>query len=709
MGNIINNLQYIADDVSNVYEAGIRDGKSQSINREQEVAQTWVWPNSEEDLEQWVEEYGYLYQTGNSVLDAFKDSIEYIETDIYEDKVNLKQTLEWIKGITDSTKNTVDTFFQGEGIEETLDTLIEIQTKLKELVEMDSTLDGIIDEHTTNKANKVVNATENHFAGLSRDGDLIDSGKNADDFATADHNHDNVYKRLQNAVTETGDVDKTLKISQNAQGVITAEAVDIAIDHEQVTDFDTAVQDIANGMDFANNDTVNAIAGRVDTLETNSATKAELENKPGSKVEIDGTARGEVFNITNTNFNHAISNWSQASGKSTSAGSYVFNITGIEAPAGATTIQFTLDAVTTPAELRLAQISDEKEYKLMVPYTNDKGKEVKGDEVSWDISDGIGNHEAKGTIDTIEGTKVTVKLYSAIGAEIILPTGEEDYAYFKVLNKPFCGTTVYGTAAHAEGYQTKANAVGAHAEGYTTIAGGKYSHAEGYGTLAGYCAHAEGMGTKAINQRAHAEGESTLANAYNAHAEGMKTEASGKQAHAEGENNKALVDNSHAEGSGNKVSGISGHAEGQINTVTGEAAHAENRGNYAHGNYSHAGGLYSVINENAEGAFVHGQYCYASYPYTTAFGKCNQPGEQYLFMIGNGVDNNNRKNAFTVNTDGTATVQTNPKNDMDVATKNYVDTQINNALSSMTLISPNGTRYLLSVDDNGELYLNKEV
>ena len=43
------------------------------------------------------------------------------------------------------------------------------------------------------KADKVENATNGNFAGLDANGNLVDSGKNANSFATADHNHDNDY------------------------------------------------------------------------------------------------------------------------------------------------------------------------------------------------------------------------------------------------------------------------------------------------------------------------------------------------------------------------------------------------------------------------------------------------------------------------------------------------------------------------------------
>lgn len=52
------------------------------------------------------------------------------------------------------------------------------------------------------------------------------------------------YKTIQDAVAETGAANKTLKISQDTNGVISATPVDIAITHDQVTDFETSVKGI---------------------------------------------------------------------------------------------------------------------------------------------------------------------------------------------------------------------------------------------------------------------------------------------------------------------------------------------------------------------------------------------------------------------------------------------------------------------------------
>ena len=83
-------------------------------------------------------------------------------------------------------------------------------------------------------------------------------------------------------------------------------------------------------------------------------------------------------------------------------------------------------------------------------------------------------------------------------------------------------------------------------EGEGSIAEGTAAHAEGYWTKAsGAYAHAEGNGSKASNTAAHAEGDSTEASGAYAHAEGWTTIARGKAGHCEGANSeiKAITSN----------------------------------------------------------------------------------------------------------------------------------------------------------------------
>lgn len=142
------------------------------------------------------------------------------------------------------------------------------------------------DDHTHNdKADKVTGAVAGNFAGLDANGNLTDSGSKASDFAVAGHNHDDayaekghnhdtVYKKLQTAVSETGAADKTLTISQNANGEIKATPVDIAITSAQVTDFESEVTAVVNGLGITTdgiadlNTRLGTAEGEIDALQT---------------------------------------------------------------------------------------------------------------------------------------------------------------------------------------------------------------------------------------------------------------------------------------------------------------------------------------------------------------------------------------------------------------------------------------------------------
>lgn len=177
-------------------------------------------------------------------------------------------------------------------------------------------------------------------------------------------------------------------------------------------------------------------------------------------------------------------------------------------------------------------------------------------------------------------------------------------------------TGEYATYAHAEGYESEANGLASHAEGTYCIANGEYSHVEGSATTAdGSCSHSEGDGTLASGHNSHAEGNSTTAGGYSSHAEGSYTTADG--------------DSSHSEGGDTIAAGSYSHAEGNYTE--------------AYGDYSHAEGYYTIVGENApEGQHVEG--------------RCNIEDTDglYLHITGNGVDEAERSNAFTVDTNGNA-------------------------------------------------------
>ena len=307
-----------------------------------------------------------------------------------------------------------------------------------------------------------------------------------------------------------------------------------------------------------------------------------------------------------------------------------------------------------------------------------------------------------------------------------------------------------GQYAFAEGYSTQASGKYSHAEGDRTIASDQRAHAEGLQTQAtANAAHAEGSGTIASQGYAHAEGSNTRALSFGDHAEGSSTMASGGYSHAEGYFTTARGSYSHAEGQHNtdsnltgtitaidttnlkiSVSGIPRLTSGDykyqlcgtasdwdvdcyitnasyasnIYTFTvskwnsgfavngtfkifmrpvayGNGSHAEGQATYAFSDVTHAEGLGTV----ASGKAQHAQ------------GKWNVVSSTYADIVGNGTDNANRSNAYTLDWDGNGiyagklTVGTGPSNNMDVATKKYVDDSITNLPEPMLFKGSLGT------------------
>lgn len=154
-------------------------------------------------------------------------------------------------------------------------------------------------------------------------------------------------------------------------------------------------------------------------------------------------------------------------------------------------------------------------------------------------------------------------------------------------------------------------------------------------TCTGENAWAEGHNTTASGEHSHAEGSETIASGANTHAEGAATKATHPHAHAEGFHTEATATSAHAEGSGAKATTTTAHAEGQDTVASGDASHAQGRNSVASGAYSHASGY----GTRATGQGSH------------AVGKYNDDGSA-LLVVGNGTDNNHRKDVFKVDLNG---------------------------------------------------------
>lgn len=116
--------------------------------------------------------------------------------------------------------------------------------------------------------------------------------------------------------------------------------------------------------------------------------------------------------------------------------------------------------------------------------------------------------------------------------------------------------------------------------------------------------------------------------------------------------NKATGDYSHAEGSDTKASGIHSHAEGIGTIASGVHSHAECNGTIASGYYSHAEG--GATKASGHSSHAEGFYTIASGSYQHVQGKFNveDSDSKYAFIVGNGTDDNNRSNAFSVDWNG---------------------------------------------------------
>ena len=211
------------------------------------------------------------------------------------------------------------------------------------------------------------------------------------------------------------------------------------------------------------------------------------------------------------------------------------------------------------------------------------------------------------------------------------------------------GTAAYGGYSHAEGHNTKAFASSSHAEGDSTSA-------------SGYNAHSEGCFSEAQGSYSHAEGyRTTASNSYGSHAEGDSTTASGNGSHAEGKETTASGAYSHAEGSNTTASGVYSHAEGNTTIASGKNSHAEGSNTTANHASQHVFGEWNIVDPSTAIISNRGNY---------------------IEIVGNGTANNTRSNARTLDWNGNEvlagklTVGTAPTNNMDVATKQYVDNLI---------------------------------
>ena len=136
------------------------------------------------------------------------------------------------------------------------------------------------------------------------------------------------------------------------------------------------------------------------------------------------------------------------------------------------------------------------------------------------------------------------------------------------------------------------------------------------------------------------------------------------------------------------ASGVNSFAIGTSTQATGISSVAIGNNTQATGLNAFAGGSSSIA--AGSNSFAFGSGAWTNVANQFAIGKYNSITNSPLFMIGNGVDASNRSNAFEVYSNG------NVKASGSISA-NSVET------SSVVLISPNGTKFTVSIDNDGVL------
>lgn len=348
------------------------------------------------------------------------------------------------------------------------------------------------------------------------------------------------------------------------------------------------------------------------------------------------------------------------------------------------------------------------------------------DIVSWRVD---WNYNYAGTITAVDSTAKTVTVNGVWGEEQPAFNPDEPYDnYLWIPNKPEAGDQPLGLGSSTTGINNINNSDGSVVEGKGNISDGRWSHIEGKNNKGAYLNHIEGQKNISYAQSVHIEGEenSVEKGATNAHIEGSKNivTKTGYFSHTQGRANENSGQVTHIEGLRTKATknAVGGHAEGgsdegNFTVVNNYFAHAENEQTQANGRGSHSQGLrtqangdYSdssgvdtqangvasvsegIITEaNSRAAESHGiktiangyaQFVVGQYNIPIGSGSAENPtvaptaNDIACFIVGNGLDDNNRSNAFVVFKDGHAEIQTQGSTQNSIAQVGFVKNEI---------------------------------
>lgn len=286
----------------------------------------------------------------------------------------------------------------------------------------------------------------------------------------------------------------------------------------------------------------------------------------------------------------------------------------------------------------------------------------------WDTSGSnfnyVGNVEFPGDISGTTGKYIYKNLVDASSSwDVVLSgVGNNNVSLRNKHGNNYDVISISGTLHHGNGASNSElsidNNLGAHFQGKSGFGvigvDANYSHLEGYSNIVmGRGSHAEGLRNIASGKASHAEGKSTVASGTSSHSEGDSCSAIGKSSHAYGYKTTSSGNYSLSRGISTTASGEGSLAEGFAGTASGNWSHVEGSGCQANGIASHAMGLNTIANGNF--SLTGGEGTIIDMSGGTAFGKYNLTKKDALFIIGNGISNTSRSDAFLVTNNGLIT------------------------------------------------------
>jgi hypothetical protein len=204
---------------------------------------------------------------------------------------------------------------------------------------------------------------------------------------------------------------------------------------------------------------------------------------------------------------------------------------------------------------------------------------------------------------------------------------------------------------------------------------------------------------------------------------GGKGRSYGKRSFVEGSSNVAYGINSHAVGNYNISIGDTSYTEGAVNVAEGAYSHAGGFGNYAKGNSSYAHGTGNIAEgygaqalgakteANGYWSYSNGVETIAEGNIQTVIGAANKIDSSKAFIIGNGKLTK-EKDDTTINSSNSEIIHLNNENADETAINRSnamtVDWDGNMELAGgIIMTSPNGTKFKITINDNGILQPTK--